>query len=227
MAEFPEEVKAGLKRLAEALKGLGTGIELTVEPFEDVTNAGFANRYITESHKLFVTLPGAESAMVSAWEVVSCGSYRPTRKWTSSEDMTVSRSPNGLAVALMASFGLPDAPPPVVPEPKYPPIPSDSPDATWAVWIKTGDHGIYPESCYDSREAAFWTAAKFRVRTRSRGDLWEWVITPRRRDPLTPEALEELAAEVGVNEDPTACLFLTKADLERWIHPREYGSDGW
>jgi hypothetical protein len=227
MAEFPEEVKEGLKILAEHLRDLGAGLELTIEPFGDVTNAGFPNRYITESHKLFVKLPGAESAMVSAWEIVSCGSYRPTRKWTSAEDLLVSRSPNGLAAALMASFGLPDAPAPVVPEPKYSPVPNGSPEATWAIWIKTGDHGIYPESCYDSREAASWTAMRFRMRAEGRGDLWEWTMTPRRTVPLTPEALEELAIAVGVNEDPSACLFLTKADLERWIHPREYGVDGW
>ena len=227
MSEFDGEVNEGLKRLAEALKTLGAVPELTVELFEKVTNTSPANQYVTDTHRLRITLPGAESATVSVWEVVSRGVYQASGKWTSEQAHEWSEAPNRLAEALMASFGLPDAPAPVIPEPKYKSVPNDSPDATWAVWIKTGDHGIYPESCYGSKEAAFWTAKRFQLRARSCGDLWEWVITPRRTTPLTPEALEELAAEVGVNEDPAACLFLTKADLERWIHPREHGADGW
>jgi len=227
MEEFPEEVQEGLNRLAEGLKDLGAELKLAVEPFEKVTNTSPANQYVTEVHKLFVALPGTESAMVSAWEIVSRGVYQASDKWTSEQAHEWSEAPNRLAEALMASFGLPDAPAPVIPEPKYPFVPKDSPDAIWAVWIKTGDHGIYPETGYDSKEAAFWTAMRFQKRAESRGQPWDWVIAPRRENPLTPEALEALAVEVGVDEDPMACLFLTKADLERWVHPRELGADGW
>lgn len=227
MAEFPEEVKDGLKRLAEALKDLGAELKLTVELFEKVTNTSPANQYVTDTHRLRITLPGAESAIVSCWEVVSRGVYQASAKWISEQAPEWSGGPNRLAEALMAAFDLPDAPAPVIPEPKSPGVAKDAPESTWAVWIKTRDHGIYPETYYTTKEAAFWTVKRFQIRARGRGDLWEWTMTPRRTVPLTPEALEALAVEVGVNEDPTACLFLTRTDLERWVHPHELKIDGW
>lgn len=226
-AEMREETKEGFTRLAEWLKGLGTELKLTVREFDEPLINHDEARYAVETHELHITPPGAESAMISCWEVVSRGKYDREGEWISAEGARTSRSPNLFAAALMKAYGLPDAPPPIVPEPVFDEItPFDSPDAKWAVWGKEPLHGSFIKAVYTTREAAYWTAKKLRPTTQ-RGRLENYAIAPRRIEPMTCERMDGLSREIQEADAAVRSSGLNLDHLAVWIHPHEREVAGW
>ncbi len=229
MRELGKETRECIQRLAECLKSLGTELKVTVgsqRKSKDDLRLGV--RHADEMHGLYISLPGdLEDAYVTVWQLASRGSYSSAGEWRSSANHTLSNGPSELVRIIMSAFGVRDAPFPVIAEPRYKALSKEKalawPVASWAVWHRSPDHGDYPESYYFSEEAAYWTAARFTARARRERLPFAWAIAPRRENPLTPDELDALAVEVGVNEDPMACLFLTKSDMERWVHPQELG----
>jgi hypothetical protein len=222
-----EETKEGFTRLAEWLKGLGTELKLTVREFDEPLINHDEARYAVETHELHITPPGAESAMISCWEVVSRGRYNLKGEWISAEAMGTSRSPNLFAAALMEAYGLPDAPPPIVPEPVFDEItPFDSPDAKWAVWEREPTNGSSLKAVYATREAAYWNAMKLRSTNRF-GRYDDFVLAPRRDKPMANKRMDELHTAISVALPPQGGGSLNLNHLAAWVHPHELKIDGW